>query len=217
MGYWINLSTASSCRGAVAWSLPNTGAHTHTDCTCNPPAVGQYLTKGDPPPPCREKDALWQKTEGIDPQAPSPAPRDVGLCARCGKDFRLLSRRYSCRWAWEDTGEYSRDTNHHHHTYRLLSQQAVPGQGVPRVLHGHGEAGAMLPALLPAKAPTGYVSWEDIQPAVPGTWGRRVGPAALVFRVEMSFAWLAHREENNPVLISQWLQCHQSVIAALMP
>uniref|UniRef100_G1NGC2 RUN and FYVE domain-containing protein 4 n=1 Tax=Meleagris gallopavo TaxID=9103 RepID=G1NGC2_MELGA len=45
----------------------------------------------------REKDALWQKTEGIDPQAPSPAPRDVGLCARCGKDFRLLSRRYSCR------------------------------------------------------------------------------------------------------------------------
>ncbi|NXL88446.1 RUFY4 protein, partial [Alectura lathami] len=47
----------------------------------------------------REKDALWQKTEGIDPQAPSPAPRDVGLCARCHKDFRLLSRRYSCRWA----------------------------------------------------------------------------------------------------------------------
>ncbi|XP_042733531.1 RUN and FYVE domain-containing protein 4 isoform X1 [Lagopus leucura] len=44
----------------------------------------------------REKDALWQKTEGIDPPAPSPAPRDVGLCTRCGKDFRLLSRRYSC-------------------------------------------------------------------------------------------------------------------------
>ncbi|XP_025008360.2 RUN and FYVE domain-containing protein 4 isoform X4 [Gallus gallus] len=62
----------------------------------------------------REKDALWQKTEGIDPQAPSPAPRDVGLCARCGKDFRLLSRRYSCRWAREDTREHSRDTNHHH-------------------------------------------------------------------------------------------------------
>ncbi|XP_042683359.1 RUN and FYVE domain-containing protein 4 isoform X1 [Centrocercus urophasianus] len=62
----------------------------------------------------REKDALWQKTEGIDAPAPSPAPRDVGLCARCGKDFRLLSRRYSCRWAREDTGEHSRDTNHHH-------------------------------------------------------------------------------------------------------
>ncbi|OXB81643.1 UNVERIFIED_CONTAM: hypothetical protein H355_008805 [Colinus virginianus] len=45
----------------------------------------------------REKDALWQKTEGIDPQTPSPAPRDVGLCSRCGKDFRLLSRRYICR------------------------------------------------------------------------------------------------------------------------
>ncbi|XP_035167880.1 RUN and FYVE domain-containing protein 4 [Oxyura jamaicensis] len=45
----------------------------------------------------REKDALWQKTEGIDAPAPSPAPRDAGLCARCHKDFRLLSRRYSCR------------------------------------------------------------------------------------------------------------------------
>ncbi|XP_066855741.1 RUN and FYVE domain-containing protein 4 [Anser cygnoides] len=45
----------------------------------------------------REKDALWQKTEGIDAPAPSPAPRDAGLCARCHKDFRLLSRRYCCR------------------------------------------------------------------------------------------------------------------------
>ncbi|KAM6070567.1 RUN and FYVE domain-containing protein 4 [Chlamydotis macqueenii] len=45
----------------------------------------------------REKDALWQKTEGIDTPMPSPAPRDTGLCTRCRKDFRLLSRRYNCR------------------------------------------------------------------------------------------------------------------------
>ncbi|NXL56023.1 RUFY4 protein, partial [Chordeiles acutipennis] len=45
----------------------------------------------------REKDALWQKTEGIDSPVPSPAPREAGLCARCHKDFSLLSRRYSCR------------------------------------------------------------------------------------------------------------------------
>ncbi|NWI33074.1 RUFY4 protein, partial [Sula dactylatra] len=45
----------------------------------------------------REKDALWQKTEGIDTPVPSPAPRDAGLCTRCRKDFRLLSRRYNCR------------------------------------------------------------------------------------------------------------------------
>ncbi|XP_063256847.1 RUN and FYVE domain-containing protein 4 isoform X2 [Prinia subflava] len=45
----------------------------------------------------REKDALWQKTEGIDTPMPSPMPRDPGLCARCHKDFRLLSRRYNCR------------------------------------------------------------------------------------------------------------------------
>ncbi|XP_015724504.1 RUN and FYVE domain-containing protein 4 isoform X1 [Coturnix japonica] len=50
----------------------------------------------------REKDALWQKTEGIDPQAPSLTPRSVGLCARCGKDFRLLSRRYSCSRLCQD-------------------------------------------------------------------------------------------------------------------
>ncbi|XP_014809595.1 PREDICTED: RUN and FYVE domain-containing protein 4 [Calidris pugnax] len=51
----------------------------------------------------REKDALWQKTEGIDTPIPSPAPRDVGLCTRCHKDFRLLSRRYNCRWAMGGT------------------------------------------------------------------------------------------------------------------
>uniref|UniRef100_A0A672TGE0 FYVE-type domain-containing protein n=2 Tax=Strigops habroptila TaxID=2489341 RepID=A0A672TGE0_STRHB len=45
----------------------------------------------------REKDALWQKTEGIDTPMPSPAPCDAGLCARCHKDFHLLSRRYNCR------------------------------------------------------------------------------------------------------------------------
>ncbi|NXU52751.1 RUFY4 protein, partial [Turnix velox] len=45
----------------------------------------------------REKDALWQKTEGIDTPMPSPVPRDVGFCSRCQKDFRLLSRRYNCR------------------------------------------------------------------------------------------------------------------------
>ncbi|TRZ27095.1 hypothetical protein HGM15179_000140 [Zosterops borbonicus] len=44
----------------------------------------------------REKDALWQKTEGIDTPMPSPVPRAPGLCARCHKDFRLLSRRYNC-------------------------------------------------------------------------------------------------------------------------
>ncbi|NWH68716.1 RUFY4 protein, partial [Geococcyx californianus] len=45
----------------------------------------------------REKDALWQKTEGIDTPMPSPVPRDAGLCACCRKDFHLLSRRYNCR------------------------------------------------------------------------------------------------------------------------
>ncbi|CAM4629439.1 RUN and FYVE domain-containing protein 4 [Caretta caretta] len=45
----------------------------------------------------REKDALWQKTEGIDPRAPSVVPQDLSLCARCSQDFGFLSRRYQCR------------------------------------------------------------------------------------------------------------------------
>ncbi|TFK03604.1 pleckstrin [Platysternon megacephalum] len=45
----------------------------------------------------REKDALWQKTEGIDSRAPSVVPQDLSLCARCSQDFGFLSRRYQCR------------------------------------------------------------------------------------------------------------------------
>ncbi|XP_048339354.1 RUN and FYVE domain-containing protein 4 isoform X2 [Sphaerodactylus townsendi] len=40
----------------------------------------------------REKDALWQKTEGIDSHT-----QISGMCAHCKKDFRLLSCRYQCR------------------------------------------------------------------------------------------------------------------------
>ncbi|XP_050772977.1 RUN and FYVE domain-containing protein 4 [Gopherus flavomarginatus] len=45
----------------------------------------------------REKDALWQKTEGIDCRAPNVVPQDLSLCARCSQDFGFLSRRYQCR------------------------------------------------------------------------------------------------------------------------
>ncbi|KAG6930210.1 RUN and FYVE domain containing 4 [Chelydra serpentina] len=45
----------------------------------------------------REKDALWQKMEGIDPSAPGVGPQDLSLCARCRQDFGFLSRRYQCR------------------------------------------------------------------------------------------------------------------------
>ncbi|XP_034983842.2 RUN and FYVE domain-containing protein 4 isoform X1 [Zootoca vivipara] len=45
----------------------------------------------------REKDALWQKTEGIASTTVSPAPQNPGVCVQCKKDFRLMSRRYQCR------------------------------------------------------------------------------------------------------------------------
>ncbi|KAL8183078.1 UNVERIFIED_CONTAM: hypothetical protein K2H54_014281 [Gekko kuhli] len=45
----------------------------------------------------REKDALWQKTEGITSSAACSAPQISGTCAYCKKDFRLTSHRYQCR------------------------------------------------------------------------------------------------------------------------
>ncbi|XP_060118426.1 RUN and FYVE domain-containing protein 4 [Heteronotia binoei] len=45
----------------------------------------------------REKDALWQKTEGITSPAACSAPQTSGMCAHCKKDFRITSRRYQCR------------------------------------------------------------------------------------------------------------------------
>ncbi|XP_069717913.1 RUN and FYVE domain-containing protein 4 isoform X2 [Phaenicophaeus curvirostris] len=60
----------------------------------------------------REKDALWQKTEGIDTPMPSPVPHDAGVCARCRKDFRLLSRRLCqgkvCHTCSVDVGKQGR-------------------------------------------------------------------------------------------------------------
>ncbi|XP_015265511.1 PREDICTED: RUN and FYVE domain-containing protein 4 [Gekko japonicus] len=45
----------------------------------------------------REKDALWQKTEGLTSSMAGSAPQISGVCAHCKKDFRLTSRRYQCR------------------------------------------------------------------------------------------------------------------------
>lgn len=74
----------------------------------------------------REKDALWQKTEGINTVMPSPAPQDSGLCARCRKDFRLLSRRYNCRWAMGGTGGDTGMALAWHGSHCLLSRQVMP-------------------------------------------------------------------------------------------
>lgn len=59
-------------------------------------------------------------------------------------------------WAW-------------HSSHRPLSWQAVPRQGVPHVLCGRGQAGALLSAVLPAKALADYVSWDCIPCTVPWT------------------------------------------------
>ncbi|XP_042302826.1 RUN and FYVE domain-containing protein 4 [Sceloporus undulatus] len=47
----------------------------------------------------REKDALWQKTEGIASPVVCSTPQNSGVCSLCKKDFRLMSRRYQCRLA----------------------------------------------------------------------------------------------------------------------
>uniref|UniRef100_A0A8C5WWG9 FYVE-type domain-containing protein n=1 Tax=Laticauda laticaudata TaxID=8630 RepID=A0A8C5WWG9_LATLA len=46
----------------------------------------------------QEKDALWQKTEGIMLPVVNVAPQNTGLCSQCRKEFKLMSRRYQCRW-----------------------------------------------------------------------------------------------------------------------
>ncbi|XP_034277643.1 RUN and FYVE domain-containing protein 4 [Pantherophis guttatus] len=46
----------------------------------------------------QEKDALWQKTEGITLPVVNAAPQNTGLCFQCKKEFKLMSRRYQCRW-----------------------------------------------------------------------------------------------------------------------
>ncbi|XP_066492822.1 RUN and FYVE domain-containing protein 4 [Tiliqua scincoides] len=45
----------------------------------------------------QEKDALWQKTEGMTSPVAYSAPSHSGMCAHCKKEFRLMSRRYQCR------------------------------------------------------------------------------------------------------------------------
>lgn len=54
-------------------------------------------------------------------------------------------------------------------SHLLLSRQAVPGQGVPHVLRGHGQARPLLPDLLPAKAPAGSMSGDSSPGTVSGT------------------------------------------------
>lgn len=100
---------------------------------------------------------------------PSPVPRDPGLCARCHKDFRLLSRRYNCRWAMGGMRGGTGTAQGWLSSHLLLSQQLVPGQGVSRVLCGRGQARPLLPDLLPAKATAGYMSGDSSPGTVSGT------------------------------------------------
>lgn len=116
-------------------------------------------------------------------------------------------------------------------SHLLLSQQAVPGQGVPHVLRGHGQARPLLPDLLPAKAPAGNMSGDSSAGTVSGTppalaasswtyWvpscpGLHAGPAAQHFGFDVSFLRLVHKEENYSFLLPLWLPCHLSATARL--
>lgn len=161
---------------------------------------------------------------------PSPAPRDAGLCARCQKDFRLLSRRYNCRWVMGGTG--SGDTGvapGWHCSHHPLSCQGVPGQGVPRVLRGRGQAGTLLPALLPAKAPAGYVSRDRSPRTVsgtplgltsdPGIHVLQAGPAAQHFGFEMCLfcGWSTERKTSCSCYPCGSCVVYLLVIAGLIP
>ncbi|KAM6465543.1 RUN and FYVE domain-containing protein 4 isoform 1-T2 [Liasis olivaceus] len=76
----------------------------------------------------QEKDALWQKTEGIASPAVSSAPQNTGVCFRCKKEFRLMSRRYQCRWCQSPVCHACSVSSGHKERYCIACYQKRNGQ-----------------------------------------------------------------------------------------
>ncbi|XP_063144929.1 RUN and FYVE domain-containing protein 4 isoform X2 [Candoia aspera] len=76
----------------------------------------------------QEKDALWQKTEGIASPAVSSVPQNVGMCAHCKKEFRLMSRRYQCRWCQSTVCHACSVSSGHKERYCIVCYQKRNGQ-----------------------------------------------------------------------------------------
>ncbi|XP_054828435.1 RUN and FYVE domain-containing protein 4 isoform X2 [Eublepharis macularius] len=77
----------------------------------------------------REKDVLWQKTEGITSSTACSAPQISGTCARCKKDFRLTSRRYQCRLCHSTVCHACSVSSGHRERCCLLCYQKKNDQG----------------------------------------------------------------------------------------
>ncbi|XP_032083820.1 RUN and FYVE domain-containing protein 4 [Thamnophis elegans] len=76
----------------------------------------------------QEKDALWQKTEGITLPVVNVAPQNTGLCAQCKKEFKLMSRRYQCRWCKSTVCHACSVSGGHKERYCIACYQKRNGQ-----------------------------------------------------------------------------------------
>ncbi|XP_026563745.1 RUN and FYVE domain-containing protein 4 [Pseudonaja textilis] len=76
----------------------------------------------------QEKDALWQKTEGITLPVVNVAPQNTGLCSQCKKEFKLMSRRYQCRWCQSTVCHACSVSGGHKERYCIACYQKRNGQ-----------------------------------------------------------------------------------------
>ncbi|KAG8125242.1 hypothetical protein E2320_020454 [Naja naja] len=76
----------------------------------------------------QEKDALWQKTEGITLPVVNVAPQNTGLCFQCKKEFKLMSRRYQCRWCQSTVCHACSVSGGHKERYCIACYQKRNGQ-----------------------------------------------------------------------------------------
>ncbi|KAM3855140.1 RUN and FYVE domain-containing protein 4 [Vipera latastei] len=76
----------------------------------------------------QEKDALWQKTEGITVPVVNVVPQNTGLCSQCKKEFKLMSRRYQCRWCQNTVCHACSVSRGHKERYCIACYQKRNGQ-----------------------------------------------------------------------------------------
>ncbi|XP_070585756.1 RUN and FYVE domain-containing protein 4 isoform X2 [Erythrolamprus reginae] len=76
----------------------------------------------------QEKDALWQKTEGITSPVVNVAPQNTELCSQCKKEFKVMSRRYQCRWCHSTVCHACSVSGGHKERYCIACYQKRNGQ-----------------------------------------------------------------------------------------
>lgn len=128
-------------------------------------AAGHTPAGADLSPPTGRRTPCGRRQRALTPRCPARRPTTQGSAPAATRISASSPGGTTAGGLWGTLGV----APGWHSSHCLLSWQAVPGQGVPRVLRGHGQAGALLSPLLPAKALTGYISQDHSPCTVPGT------------------------------------------------